>query len=193
MATVTDPIILDSTGQDIVTALNNLNTPRDTAAYTTSFASSDTDDASATSWTVVPPIAGGETHATLFGKLSQIAKNVRYLYKTLGTPVEGTLTFIGNWGGSQFQLHKVAKQVTLYFTYQTGFNTNFTSGKIATLPEGFRPDASIYIPAVKFNSVGLVPTGHGYIVCNANGDVYYYGDAFAFQERIFVNGSFVIS
>lgn len=84
MATVTDPIILDSTGQDIVTALNNLNTPRDTAAYTTSFASSDTDDASATSWTVVSPIAGGETHATLFGKLSQIAKNVRFIYKTLG-------------------------------------------------------------------------------------------------------------
>ena len=97
MATVTDPIILDSTGQDIVTALNNLNTPRDTAAYTTSFASSDTDDASATSWTVVSPIAGGETHATLFGKLSQIAKNVRYLYKTLGNTdlsaiADGTVT-----------------------------------------------------------------------------------------------------
>lgn len=97
MATVTDPIILDSTGQDIVTALNNLNTPRDTAAYTTSFASSDTDDASATSWTVVSPIAGGETHATLFGKLSQIAKNVRFLYKTLGNTdlsaiADGTVT-----------------------------------------------------------------------------------------------------
>ena len=97
MATVTDPIMLDSTGQDIVTALGNLNTPRDTAAYTTSFASSDTDDASATSWTVVSPIAGGETHATLFGKLSQIAKNVRFLYKTLGNTdlsaiADGTVT-----------------------------------------------------------------------------------------------------
>ena len=97
MATVTDPIMLDSTGQDIVTALGNLNTPRDTAAYTTSFASSDTDDASATSWTVVSPIAGGETHATLFGKLSQIAKNVRYLYKMLGNTdlsaiADGTVT-----------------------------------------------------------------------------------------------------
>jgi hypothetical protein len=101
MATVTDPIILDSTGQDIVTALNNFNTPRDTAAYTTSFASSDTDDASATSWAVVSPIAGGETHATLFGKLSQIAKNVRYLYKTLGNTdlsaiADGTVSGILN-------------------------------------------------------------------------------------------------
>lgn len=102
MATVTDPIILDSTGQDIVTALNNLNTPRDTAAYTTSFTSSDTDDASATSWTVVPPIAGGETHATLFGKLSQMAKNVRYLYNKLkATPQYDLLAYSLGGAGEQ--------------------------------------------------------------------------------------------
>lgn len=173
--------------------VSGLGTTGDLKNNYVSFTSGDSADVDATSWTSVQPMANTDIFSVLFNKISTMAKNVRYLYKTLGTPVEGTLTFNGDWGGSQFQLHKVAKQVTLYFTYQTGFNTNFTSGKIATLPEGFRPDASIYIPAVKFNSVGLVPTGHGYIVCNANGDVYYYGDAFAFQERIYVNGSFVIS
>lgn len=159
----------------------------------TDFTSSDVTDGQATSWTSVTPIVDDEPNVSLFTKLSQIAKNVRYLYKTLGTPVEGTLTFIGNWGGSEFQLRKVAKQVSLYFRYQTGFNTNFTSGQIATLPEGFRPDTTIYMPVVKFNTTGLVPSGHGYILCQPNGDVNYYGDAFAFQEYIFVNGSFVIS
>lgn len=89
MATVTDPIILDSTGQDIVTALQALNGTRDTAADTTSFTSSDVTDGNATSWTVVPPLQSGETQTNLFGKLSQIAKNVRYLYK-MQVLAEGT-------------------------------------------------------------------------------------------------------
>ena len=109
------------------------------------------------------------------------------------TPIDGTLTFDGNSGGSTFQLRKVGKQVSLCFRYRTGKNTNFTSDKVATLPEGFRPSMFIYMPVVKFNSAGLVPTGHGYVKCLPNGDVNYYGDAFAFQEFIFVNGSFVIS
>lgn len=108
------------------------------------------------------------------------------------TPVQGTLTFDKDMG-SAFQLRKVGKQVSLYFRYQTGKNTNFTSDKVATLPEGFRPDIPIYTPTVKFNSTGLVPTGHGYVVCLQNGDVNYYGDAFAFQEYIFVNCSFIMN
>lgn len=109
------------------------------------------------------------------------------------TPVHGSLTFDGNWGGSNFQLRKVGKQVSLYFMYQTGKNTNFTSDKVATLPEGFRPSVAIYMPTVKFDSSGLVPTGHGYVVCTSNGNVRYYGDAFAFTEYIYVNGSFVMN
>lgn len=50
---------------------------------TTNFTSSDVADADATSWTSVTPIVDDEPNVSLFTKLSQIAKNVRYLYKTL--------------------------------------------------------------------------------------------------------------
>jgi len=143
MATVTDPIILDSTGQDIVTALGNLNTPRDTAAYTTSFASSDTDDASATSWTVVPPIAGGETHTTLFGKLSQIAKNVRYLKNLLNDNVwqDVTSEFTINVTGARAMIlfNKFTKEMKIQIA---GGGVN-TGTAWLTVPSKYLPDTSL--------------------------------------------------
>lgn len=170
MATVTDPIILDSTGQDIVTALNNLNTPRDTAAYTTSFASSDTDDASATSWTVVSPIAGGETHATLFGKLSQIAKNVRFLYKTLGNTdlsaiADGTVTgAISGLNYTVYSYYVSASAINGAFGQLFVSNPNITlnisglSGKkvFATfVPDVLQPSAWTMIQGITDNSVTI--------------------------------------
>ncbi len=52
---------------------------------TTTFTSSDVADGSVTSWTSVTPVATGETHSSIFAKMSQMFKNVRYLYKMLGT------------------------------------------------------------------------------------------------------------
>ena len=52
---------------------------------TVTFTSSDVADGSATSWTSVTPVASGEKHSSLFAKMSQMFKNVRYLYKLLGT------------------------------------------------------------------------------------------------------------
>lgn len=49
----------------------------------TDFTSSDVADGQATSWTTVTPIVDDEPNVSLFTKLSQIAKNVRYLYKKL--------------------------------------------------------------------------------------------------------------
>lgn len=49
----------------------------------TNFTSSDVADGQATSWTTVTPIVDDEPNVSLFTKLSQIAKNVRYLYKEL--------------------------------------------------------------------------------------------------------------
>lgn len=57
----------------------------DTQNSVATFASSDTADGSASSWTTVPALASGETHKSLFAKMSQMFKNVRYLYKLLGT------------------------------------------------------------------------------------------------------------
>ena len=57
----------------------------DTASNVTSFTSSDVADGSAPSWTNVATLTSGETHTSLFTKVSQMFKNVRYLYKMLGT------------------------------------------------------------------------------------------------------------
>lgn len=52
----------------------------------TDFTSSDVADGQATSWTTVTPIVDDEPNVSLFTKLSQIAKNVRYLYKMVTEP-----------------------------------------------------------------------------------------------------------
>lgn len=56
----------------------------DTASNVASFTSSDVADGSASSWTSVATLTSGEKHTSLFAKVSQMFKNVRYLYKMLG-------------------------------------------------------------------------------------------------------------
>ena len=68
------------------TALNGkLATNGDSKNNTVTFTSNDVSDGSATSWTSVSALASGITHATFFSRVSQMFKNVRYLYKMLGT------------------------------------------------------------------------------------------------------------
>ena len=57
------------------------------------FTSSDTTDANATSWTSVSTLYGYENNKTFFERVSQMFKNVRYLYKMLGTT---DISSIGN-------------------------------------------------------------------------------------------------
>lgn len=57
----------------------------DTADSTTTFTTSDTADGGASSWTNVPALTSGETHKSIFAKMSQMFKNIRFLYKLLGT------------------------------------------------------------------------------------------------------------
>jgi hypothetical protein len=60
-------------------------TDGDTAENTIAFTSSDVTDGSASAWTSVSKLSSGEKHASLFAKVSQMFKNVRYLYKMLGS------------------------------------------------------------------------------------------------------------
>ena len=57
----------------------------DTANNIVSFTSSDVADGSASAWTTVSKLSSGEKHSSIFAKVSQMFKNVRYLYKMLGT------------------------------------------------------------------------------------------------------------
>lgn len=78
---IIDKIKVGSTTYDVSpSASGTLNT-----TGTTKFASSDTAQASATSWTNVDQMTTADNHATLFTKITQMAKNVRYLYNVLGT------------------------------------------------------------------------------------------------------------
>ena len=65
----------------------------DSANSTTTFTCSDVADGGASSWTTVPALTSGETHKSLFAKMSQMFKNIRYLYKMLGTT---DISSIGN-------------------------------------------------------------------------------------------------
>ena len=65
----------------------------DTADSTATFTCSDVSDGDAAAWTNVPALTSGETHKSIFAKMSQMFKNLRYLYKLLGTT---DISSIGN-------------------------------------------------------------------------------------------------
>ena len=46
---------------------------------TVTFTSSDVADGSATAWTTVTKVNSGETHKSIFAKMSQMFKNIRFL------------------------------------------------------------------------------------------------------------------
>lgn len=78
---IIDKIKVGSTTYDVSpSASGTLNT-----SGTTKFASSDVAQGSATGWTNVDQMTTADNHATLFTKITQMAKNVRYLYNVLGT------------------------------------------------------------------------------------------------------------
>ena len=57
----------------------------DASDTTVAFESNDTPDADANAWKSVATLTSGEKNASLFAKISQMFKNIRYLYKMLGT------------------------------------------------------------------------------------------------------------
>ena len=65
----------------------------DTKDSTATFTSSDVADGSANAWTSIAPMASGETHKTLLGKISQALKNLRFLWKLIGNT---DISAIGN-------------------------------------------------------------------------------------------------
>lgn len=57
----------------------------DTTTANNKFESSDVAQGSATSWTNVDPLAATETNKSIFTKITQMIKNVRYLYNIIGS------------------------------------------------------------------------------------------------------------
>lgn len=77
--------------QDLLDGIANqvkeelLSKTGDSAKNTITFTSGDGDTETADQWTDVPQIESGEKHKSLFGKISTMFKNVRYLYNVLGS------------------------------------------------------------------------------------------------------------
>ena len=93
----------------------------DTANNTASFTSSDA--STATAWTSVGVLASGETHASIFAKVSQMFKNIRYLYDCV---VKGN--WVGTLSGSCFQsggAYRKGNAVTVSLVLKfSGLSTN---------------------------------------------------------------------
>lgn len=129
----------------------------DTKDNIVSFTSNDTTNP--TSWSDVSALTSGEKHTSIFTKISTMFKNIRYLYKLIGTTdisaigngtVTGGLSALNSnltdtgWlkttevNGNYVYYRK--KNGVVYIT--RGLNSNLTANTdviIGTLPTGFRP------------------------------------------------------
>lgn len=169
MSQITKPIILDETGQDIATAISSLaNRANDIENFT----SSDVADGSATAWTSVTPLASGEVHSSIFAKISQMFKNIRYLYKMLGTTnissigggtVTGAISALNSKNSNAIQLEEglsafsaIVYKKGQYATLRIEMNNVSPSQRgwitLGTIPEGYRPYISINCVAIDNNA-----------------------------------------
>ena len=104
------------------------------------FTSSDVADGSATAWTGVNPLTSGETNKSIFAKLSQMFKNIRYLYKMLGTT---DISSIGNGTvtGGLSSLNDSFKQLGTVSNHDyarvEGLTASATGNTLISYPAGF--------------------------------------------------------
>lgn len=117
----------------------------DTANDIVTFTSSDVADGQATAWTSVAKLESGETHASMFAKISQMFKNVRYLYKTLGNT---DLSAIG--GGT---ISDIIQKLTTY----ASFNVTAASGVTINSQSCYKVGTSVVI-SICFLSFALPAT-----------------------------------
>lgn len=122
----------------------------DASNTTVTFASSDVADGSASAWTSVTTLTSGEKHSSLFAKISQMFKNVRYLYKMLGT------TNISGIGGGTVT-GAIASQNTVLAT--KGGSIGYASDcSLESAVNQFISDMAPYVPyLIHADNVGGTP------------------------------------
>ena len=152
---IIDKIKVGSTTYDVSpSASGTLNT-----SGTTKFASSDVAQGSATGWTNVDQMTTADNHATLFTKITQMAKNVRYLYNVLGTGFSTGSTVKSQIDGKAPSSH--SHSVGQLPTSSTQVNSNDyipTSALIYSMNQTLTSlnDASIK----KLNNIYITDTGY---------------------------------
>lgn len=126
-STTIDNAIATLLNNDMTLDSKKLDTNGNSASNTVTFTSNDVADGSATSWTTVEALSSGISHATFFQRVSQMFKNVRYLYKLLGTTDisgigtgdnKGTVTGIISELNSNFEWKYASVNQSLYAGYE---------------------------------------------------------------------------
>lgn len=146
----------------------------DTASNVASFTSSDVADGSASSWTSVATLTSGEKHTSLFAKVSQMFKNVRYLYKMLGatdisTIGGGTVTGAISSQNDAFAKHKSSSDHDGRYYTETEIN-NLLAQKITASQYGayFIGLQGDYWNIVTENGVKFVTLVNGCCILTSN-------------------------
>lgn len=149
-------------------------TDGDTAENTIAFTSSDVADGSASAWTSVSKLSSGEKHASLFAKVSQMFKNVRYLYKMLGsTDISsiggGTVTGAISSQNDAFAKHKSSSDHDGRYYTETEIN-NLLAQKITASQYGayFIGLQGDYWNIVTENGVKFVTLVNGCCILTSN-------------------------
>lgn len=135
------------------------------------FTSSDVADGSATAWTGVNPLTSGETNKSIFAKLSQMFKNIRYLYKMLGTT---DISSIGNGTITNALSVLNANDLKWSFSGAEKFTAGANSNSIAfsilhngvTYTVRFRQDTSLV--TLENNSQGAVAVHYTMLRASSN-------------------------
>lgn len=136
----------------INTALSGkLGTSGDSKDNTTTFTSGDAADSSVsrtTGWSTVAALATGEKHSSLFNKVSTMMKNVRYLYKLLGTTDISSLSTDGTVTGALSKLNTESTPKTYtYLTDKDDLNDIHTTGIYSistTIPRNVPTDGTTW-------------------------------------------------
>ena len=133
--------------------------------HAATFTSGDVADGNATAWTSVAKLASGETHKSILGKISNMFKNVRYLWKLIGSTDiskigDGTVT------GAIRSLN--TGSLTLRNSIQDNSNANnITTTGIYELY--YATSQTVVNFAFKNSSILEVVAGAGYIVQRQTG------------------------
>jgi cell pole-organizing protein PopZ len=152
--------------------IDNQNTANNTVSFTSA------DDLTPASWTDVALLSTGEKHSSIFNKISTMFKNVRYLYKMLGTTDisglgDGTVTSALTALNSNFTADKSYSDKTIIEK-----NTQWTApsdGYLRVDTENMSTDTYIRVYAngsITENNVMIVPKNSYFCIYVVKGVTY---------------------
>lgn len=104
----------------IKTAVDNMDNTGSNVVTYTSEDQADSAVTRSTGWTTVSALVSGMTHSNLFNAMSKMFKNIRWLYKMLGTTDISSISSAGTVTGALAKLNTDLTQKRGTFTRATG-------------------------------------------------------------------------